>query len=169
MPYIIKIIIAFISSFIPVFIFWFLKKYDFFVLSLTFPATVSFVLLLQSKIDRFVKGFYIIGLGVLIGLALPKLLHAILSTEGSIPEYIEILTQMFSYACTGAGGSIIAAHAENYLSDFDKKDSSVKIINNSDIEKIIANKIEPLKKQLLITNSITILVLVLAVVILLLK
>lgn len=96
---------------------------------------VCFIFILDMKLDRVLKGVYLIGFGVLYQLIYPRYLFAFIDSKHTPPdalEHFEIFGQVILLACAGAGGSIIAAHADKTSIDKEPIPTS-----NSEKEKII--------------------------------
>ena len=103
---------------------WFKQVYQW----LTLPLLGSFFLLmiaiLESKQDRIMKGTSLILFGILFGIFLPEALIPSKEFSEKLPSdmvgNIEIFKNLAVFSCSGAGGSIIAGHAERFLSDIEK-------------------------------------------------
>ncbi|TNF79318.1 hypothetical protein FGE05_26040 [Pseudomonas sp. ICMP22404] len=81
---------------------------------------VCFIILLELKQDRVLKGIFLIGFGVLYQLIYPKYLFVFVDktqTPQDALEHFEVVGQVMLLACSGAGGSIIALHADKSSSD----------------------------------------------------
>lgn len=81
---------------------------------------VCFIILLEMRQDRVLKGVFLIGFGVLYQLIYPKYLFAFVDkthTPQDALEHFEVIGQVMLLACSGAGGSIIALHADKSSSD----------------------------------------------------
>jgi hypothetical protein len=81
---------------------------------------VCFIILLEMRQDRVLKGVFLIGFGVLYQLIYPKYLFAFVDkthTPQDALEHFEVIGQVILLACSGAGGSIIALHADKSSSD----------------------------------------------------
>ncbi|MFH2813074.1 hypothetical protein ABK803_07245 [Enterobacter ludwigii] len=77
---------------------------------------LAFISLLESKrLSRVEKGVSLIFFGVLMGLGIPELFqknYKDLITP-NFKENLSIFTQIAYYVCAGAGGGVLANHAEN--------------------------------------------------------
>ena len=83
---------------------------------MTLAATFIFIIILQMKIDRLSKGLALIGLAAIISLWPPIVfLKAKLNFEASFA--LEVICSVFTFAASGAGGSIIAGHGDKYSTD----------------------------------------------------
>lgn len=105
---------------------WLTKVYQW----LTVPLLGSFILLmiaiLESKHERFVKGTSLILFGIFFGIFLPETLIPNPDIAKQLPPdmvgNIEIFKNLAVFSCSGAGGSIIAGHAERFLADVEKSE-----------------------------------------------
>ncbi|WP_140132587.1 hypothetical protein [Vibrio parahaemolyticus] len=103
---------------------WLAKVYQW----LTLPLLGSFFLLmiaiLESKQERIMKGTSLILFGILFGIFLPEALIPNQEFAKSLPPdmvgKMEIFKNLAVFSCSGAGGSIIAGHAERFLADIEK-------------------------------------------------
>lgn len=103
----------------------------------------AFLILLDIKQDRVLKGFLLIGTGVLYQLIYPKFFY-IFVDKALMPadaiEHLDIFGQVILLACAGAGGSIIAAYADKTSSDYEGIKIEKTVIDNTrHIEGIIQN------------------------------
>lgn len=102
-----------------------------------------FLVLLEIKQDRVLKGFLLIGIGVLYQLLYPKFFYIFVDkalTPTDVVTHFEIFGQVILLACAGAGGSIIAAHADKTSSDYEESKIEKTVIDNTrHIETLINN------------------------------
>lgn len=79
-------------------------------------SALIFPILLEMKTERVFKGYCLVGFGAFI-----VVWHAMVVDSPSLSEVaknsMQVLVQMFSIACGGAGGSIIAAHGDTSTTD----------------------------------------------------
>lgn len=79
-------------------------------------AALIFPILLDMKTERVFKGYCLVGFGAFI-----VVWHAVVVDSPLLSEVaknsMQVLVQMFSIACGGAGGSIIAAHGDTSSTD----------------------------------------------------
>ena len=104
-------------------------------------AFMTFLIFLDVKQDRVIKGFTLIGIGVVYQLVYPRFFYVFVDVQ-SIPselaEHFSIFGQVILLACSGAGGSIIAAHADKTSSDYEDRKSAFNIVDNTKhIQKLI--------------------------------
>ncbi|WP_139831534.1 MULTISPECIES: hypothetical protein [unclassified Pseudomonas] len=81
---------------------------------------VLFLMLLEMRQDRVLKGVFLIGAGVLYQVVYPKFFYIFVDKSimpSDAVDHFEIFGQVISLACAGAGGSIIAAYADKTSSD----------------------------------------------------
>jgi Ca2+/Na+ antiporter len=103
---------------------------------------IVFITLLEIEQDRFIKGMWLIALAVLYPIFYPEYLklwmHPLLVPE-DIGKQIELLNQVILLACSGAGGSIIANHADTNTREYRAKISTVSqsIDNTEKIEQLL--------------------------------
>lgn len=83
---------------------------------LAFAACAVFTLLLEMKASRVKKGLSIIAFGAFVPVWSKVLFHD--AGLGEVAKgSVEVLTQMFSLASAGAGGSIVAVHGDKSATD----------------------------------------------------
>lgn len=105
--------------------------------------SIVFITLLEIVLDRFIKGMWLIGLGVLYPIFYPQylnlFLHPMLIPE-DIGKQIELLNQVILLACSGAGGSIIANYADTNTREYRAESISHPhtIDNTTKIEELIS-------------------------------
>lgn len=83
--------------------------------------SIVFITLLEIEQERFIKGMWLIGLAVLYPIFYPQYLDIILHpmpVPEDIGKQIELLNQVILLACSGAGGSIIANHADTNTREY---------------------------------------------------
>ncbi|WP_124421320.1 hypothetical protein [Pseudomonas sp. CMR5c] len=79
-------------------------------------AFVVFIFLVDTRDDRFLKGYYLICYGVMIQFSYDLVFKKGLE-ETDIAENIKMLLMMITIGATGAGGSLIAAHSDRSAQD----------------------------------------------------
>lgn len=143
---------------------WVMKLYQW----LTIPLLASFFLLmiaiLESKQERIMKGTTLILFGILFGIFLPPLLIPNEEFASSLPpdmvSNMEIFKNFAILSCSGAGGSIIAGHAERYLSDIEKSESNeVETLDHKLEIKALHNEIINLKRYFMYSSGVVIVLL----------
>ncbi|WP_213936835.1 hypothetical protein [Pseudomonas sp. dw_612] len=101
---------------------------------------ILFLTLLDMRQDRVLKGFFLIGAGVLYQIVYPKFFY-IFVTKSLMPadaiDHFEIFGQVILLACAGAGGSIIAVYADKTSSDNELASTDNPTTEKPDIEKIV--------------------------------
>lgn len=103
-----------------------------------------FYVLLEYKLDRVLKGLFIIIHGIVWGIVIPKLFDQYIPV--SFDQNIEIFKNLAVFACSGAGGSIIASHVEQHEKESEKKAVKEIVIDKTQkIERLITS-VESLKK-----------------------
>lgn len=102
---------------------------------LTISGTfINFLMLLEIRHERVLKGIYLVAAGVLFQLFYMRffLLFVDASTiPKDISEQFEVFGQVMLLACSGAGGSIIAAHADRSSKDYVVGETNTAIIDNT--------------------------------------
>ena len=115
---------------------------------------LALIMILDLKQDRVIKGLFIIMFGVLFQTLYFKIIY-IFVPSNTIPQhykdYLDIYSQVLLFACSGAGGSIIAAHADKSSLDNDSAASREKPPCHDVEIKKLTTTIEKLYKKL---NSI---------------
>jgi len=138
-------------------------------------AFATFIVFLEIRQERVPKGLLLILSGVFFQIIYSKfLLHFIDMNTAPYDaiDYLEIFGQVLLLACSGAGGSIIAVHADRSSKDIDDKPALPVIIDNTKhIEKVIELVNAQNKKisTLLATSVVSIAIAVSALMILLIK
>lgn len=102
---------------------WVFGIYQWLILPLMGAFFLLMIAILESKQDRIMKGTSLILFGIGFGIFLPEALVPTPEFAKGFPkdliENLEIFRNLVVFSCSGAGGSIIAGHAERFLSDFD--------------------------------------------------
>ena len=160
---------AFILAFISPITAGIFGKPEIAVTTLILGVFLALIMVLDLKQDRVMKGLFIIMFGVLFKTIYLKLIYIFVPLN-TIPEnykdYIKIYSEVLLFACSGAGGSIIAVHADKSSLDNESVISSEKH-NCNDVEiKKLTTTIEKLHKKL---NSIIMAIALLGVFILILS
>lgn len=103
--------------------FLYYKNYNAIFTTLIFTFLCFMIVILELKVERVIKGISLIAYGILFGIFVPK---AIIPTEEfaktlpmNVIDNLEIFKNLAIFSCAGAGGSIIANHAERFLSEKD--------------------------------------------------
>ena len=144
---------------------WFMGVYQW----LTLPLLASFILLmiaiLESKQERIMKGISLILFGIGMGIFLPELLIPSAKVAEKLPPdlvgNIQVFKNLAIFSCSGAGGSIIAGHAERFLSDVEKVN-----LNKSDVAaynneiKVLRYELEQIKRYFIYFSSVMLILLI---------
>lgn len=104
---------------------------------------IIFISLLEIVLERFIKGMWLIALGVLYPIFYPQYLDLILhpmQIPDDVGKQIELLNQVILLACSGAGGSIIANYADTNTREYRARinDHPQTINNTQKIEDLIS-------------------------------
>lgn len=94
------------------------------------------IVILESKQERIMKGMMLILFGMFFGIYLPEAIIPSKEVASAMPkdlvENIEILKNLVIFSCSGAGGSIIAGHAERFLSPVEvTSPAEIKVVDNT--------------------------------------
>ncbi|MBG6243935.1 hypothetical protein CS369_02120 [Candidatus Symbiopectobacterium sp. 'North America'] len=103
---------------------WFFERYN---LIYPLPLICTFfcfmIAILEWKVERIIKGVSLISYGILLGIFLAKAIIYSEELAKTLPmnviDNLEIFKNLVIFSCSGAGGSIIANHAERFLSEKD--------------------------------------------------
>lgn len=91
--------------------------------------------LLDIKLDRIEKGLMIIAFGVVYTSIFPPILFypgvEFSTLAPDLQRNLTVFTQVILYACAGAGGSVIAVHADRSSKDNDQQVVSATVIDNT--------------------------------------
>jgi hypothetical protein len=91
--------------------------------------------LLDIKLDRVEKGMMIIAFGVVYTSIYPPLVFypgvEFSTLAPDLQRNLTVFTQVILYACAGAGGSVIAVHADKSSKDNDQQVVSATVIDNT--------------------------------------
>ncbi|WP_155735737.1 hypothetical protein [Pseudoalteromonas luteoviolacea] len=120
-------------------------RYDFFIFpSLLLGFFLPFFLLLEWKIERVLKGLCVILYGILGGILIPQIVEQYIPE--SFSQNFEIYKNLVVFACSGAGGSIIASHAEQLYQADEKQEVKETVVDKTQkIEQLITS-VEELRK-----------------------
>lgn len=133
------------------------KQPEIAIFTLIIGIFLTLILVLDIRQDRIIKGLLIILLGVSFQTIYLELIF-IFVPENTIPEdwksYLDIYSQVLLFACSGAGGSIIAAHADKTSLDNDAAVPSKKIPDLKPELKHLTKTIENLNKKFNITIGV---------------
>lgn len=134
----------------------------------------AFVVLLDIRQDRVLKGFLLIAAGVLYQLVYPRFFYIFVDKPIMTPDLIdhfEIYGQVILLACAGAGGSIIAVYADKTSTDYEPVTTNIPtektiiertvIDNTLHIERLIKTT-ETLNKKINILTTIAFLIIITA-------
>ena len=95
-------------------------RFDFFVFpSLFIGFFFPFLILLEYKTERVLKGLLVILYGIFWGIVIPGVFEQY--TPESFEQNMEIFKNLAVFACSGAGGSIIASHSEQQYKQDEKQ------------------------------------------------
>jgi hypothetical protein len=120
--------------------------------SLLIGFFLPFFILLEYDMDRMMKGLCVILYGIFWGIMMPEILEKYVPTQ-LMPNW-EVFKNLAIFACSGAGGSIIASHVEQgYKKGEEQLNSEIVVDKTRQIEALI-HSVESLKRTNLIINVI---------------
>ena len=120
--------------------------FDFFIFpSLFIGFFFPFLLLLESKTDRVLKGLYVILYGIFWGIVIPKVFEQ--QIPESFEQNMEIFKNLAVFACSGAGGSIIASHSEQQYKNKEKQIIEEIVVDKTQKIETLIISVENLKKM----------------------
>lgn len=117
-----------------------------FLLMLTGFA-VMFFFFLELEIYRVTKGLILIFSGILFGIYYPDFAFSSVQLNENMKDKIDIFKQFCIFASAGAGGSIIAAHADKYSTDNEHKTIQKTVIDRTEEIKALQNSITNLSSN----------------------
>jgi hypothetical protein len=98
-------------------------------------SILGIIVLLDIKLDRVEKGMIIIAYGVFFqAMYAPMVFYPDVDLKNLAPDLkrnVEMFTQVILLACAGAGGSVIAVHADKSSKDNDQQVVSSTVIDNT--------------------------------------
>ncbi|MBK3431978.1 hypothetical protein JJD84_14270 [Pseudomonas fluorescens] len=93
------------------------------------------IILLEIRQIRFLKGMVLIGYGVIFQAVFSRYYYFCIGRDNpnfeSLSMQLDLYMQVLLFACAGAGGSIIANHADKSSSDYEHKLPSNEVIDNT--------------------------------------
>jgi len=123
-------------------------------------ALIIFMTIINSSRPRLIKGMSLIVFGVTFQLIYTKLFTLSLNTSNFTTEDPETLLKLYTdvilFACSGAGGSIVALYADKNSSDNDDQKTNHTILTEKQLLKNINTNITALHcsfKTVIITIS----------------
>lgn len=127
------------------------------ILPLSATLALGLCVIIDAPGDRLKKGFNLIFLGVIVGVLIPFLLGKRFPDAEAWPESLqgnlELVKNMALLACGGAGGSVIANHAEHLYTSQETLSGSANSTTNSTLLQINA-QLATMKKMLWVTLGI---------------
>lgn len=92
------------------------------------------IAILEWKVERIIKGVSLISYGILLGIFVPKAIIYSEELAKTLPmnviDNLELFKNLVIFSCSGSGGSIIANHAERFLSEKDiSQQQDIRVVN----------------------------------------
>ena len=120
-------------------------RFDFFISpSLLIGFLVPFLILLEYKTERVLKGLFVILYGIFWGIVIPKVFEPYIPE--SFEKNMEIFKNLAVFACSGAGGSIIASHSEQQYKQDEKQIVEEIVVDKTQKIETLISSVENLKK-----------------------
>lgn len=110
-----------------------------------------FFFAIEYKHERMFKGIIIICFGMFFGIYYVDIFVGMLGKDSISPglaQNLNILSNLAIFSCAGAGGSIIANHADKSSTDREKPISSNNIIYSTQEIKLLRNQLYKLNKKI---------------------
>jgi len=108
---------------------------------------VMFFFVLELEVDRVPKGLILIFSGIMFGIYYPDFAFSSVQLDENMKEKINIFKQFCIFASAGAGGSIIAAHADKYSTDNEHKTIQKTVIDRTEEIKTLQKSISNLSSN----------------------
>lgn len=141
---------AFIFSFISPIVSGTYNQPEIAVITLIIGIFLTLIMILDVRQDRVIKGLLIIVFGVFFQTLYLQFIFVFVP-KTTIPSeylsYLDIYSQVLVFACSGAGGSIIAAHADRTTLDNETTEEKNKIADQKLEIKKLTKTIEKLNKK----------------------
>ncbi|MGB7644402.1 MAG: hypothetical protein WBM22_03005 [Pseudomonas fluorescens] len=131
---------AFVLSFVSPVISGIYNQPEIAIITLIVGVFLTLIMILDIRQDRVIKGLLIILFGVFFQTLYLKFIF-IFTPKKIIPadyiSYLDIYSQVLVFACSGAGGSLIAAHADRTSLDNEKSDKKNEVADTKlDLRKL---------------------------------
>jgi len=132
----------------------FLLKYKYADAAFFFTIVGYFFLFffaIEYKHERMFKGIIIICFGIFFGIYYVDFFVGMLGRDSisrGLAQNLNIFSNLAIFSCAGAGGSIIANHADKSSTDREKSISSNNIIDSTQEVKLLRNQLVKLNKKL---------------------
>ena len=144
---------------------WLFKAYQWLTLPLLGSFFLMMIAILESKQERVMKGTSLILFGIFFGIFLPEALIPSKDFAKSLPPdmvgNMEIFKNLAVFSCSGAGGSIIAGHAERFLANVEKVEyQKVSAVDHSGDIRALHIEIMKLKRYFLYFSGVVVFLLI---------
>jgi hypothetical protein len=141
-------IFAFLSGFIGVPLAFYFKFYMAIPPLILFSFAWGLFYFLETKLERVMKGIFIIIYGIMWGIFYPKFLASLDSDVVQFQDYLLIFTNLVIFSCSGAGGSLIANHADKSCSDAQSKPREMVVFDKTAQIKLLNTKVDTLTNKI---------------------
>jgi hypothetical protein len=120
-------------------------RFDFFIFPTLFIGFFfPFLILLEYKTERVLKGLFVILYGIFWGIVIPEIFEQYIPE--SFEQNMEIFKNLAVFACSGAGGSIIASHSEEQYKKEEKPIAKEIVVDKTQKIETLISSVEDLKK-----------------------
>jgi hypothetical protein len=113
---------------------------------------MTFFFVVELKAERILKGFGLIIFGIFAGMYYPEVLFYTENVKSELPKEVlrnlHVFEQLLIFACAGAGGSIIANHADQSSTDREDVVVTQTVIDKTESINKMFSQIEGLNKKL---------------------
>ncbi len=136
-----------------------LKVYDYITLSVNFlfmSNLMAFIFILDYKAERFMKGVALILFGIFAGIVIPEqifpeFVSGVKPTDAlglDVYQKLDIFKNLMIFACSGAGGSILANHADKSATDREDVVVQQTVIDKTELINNLSQQVVSLNKKL---------------------
>lgn len=141
---------AFVLSFISPVVSGIYNQPEIATITLIIGVFLTLIMILDVRQDRVIKGLLIILFGVFFQTLYLRFIYIFVPKE-TIPadyiSYLDIYSQVLVFACSGAGGSLIAAHADRTSLDNEKSDKKNEVADQKLELSELTKTVEKLNKK----------------------
>lgn len=124
---------------------------------------ILFLFIIEHKQERVMKGISIILFGVFFGVYYVDFFTAMVGKDSintGLGQNLNILSNLAIFSCAGAGGSVIAAHADKTSTDRDEPVISETVIDRTQDIRVLTEHVLKLHKKVNAIVSVGILLVI---------